>query len=83
MKTLLADPQLKAAKALSQDGGLTTIKFNGLDISDESSIKNFRDLIKKEHPDGIDILVNNAGIAMEGFSRSSTTYLPTAKKAQD
>lgn len=69
VKTLLSDPQLKAAKALKQDGGLTTITFNSLDISDENSIQSFKDLIKKEHPDGIDILVNNAGIFMQGFGK--------------
>jgi len=70
VKTLLSDPQLRTAKALSQDGGLTTITFNSLDISDHASIQKFKDLIKKDHPDGIDVLVNNAGIAMEGFSKS-------------
>lgn len=69
VKTILSDPQLKTAKALSQDGGLTTIVFNSLDIADEKSIQRFTDIIKREHPDGIDVLVNNAGIAMEGFSK--------------
>ena len=67
VKTLLSDPQLKAAGALKQDGGLTTITFHSLDIIDENSIYNFKDLIRREHPDGIDILVNNAGIFMAGF----------------
>lgn len=69
VKTLLSDPQLEAANALKQDGGLTTITFNCLDIIDENSIHNFKDFIKKEHPDGIDILVNNAGIFMQGFGK--------------
>ncbi|KAE9370002.1 NAD(P)-binding protein [Stipitochalara longipes BDJ] len=65
VKTLLFDSQLKAAKALVQDGGLATIKFQTLDITDENSIQNFKELIEKEHPDGIDILINNAGIFMQ------------------
>jgi carbonyl reductase 1 len=69
VKTLLSDPQLKAVKAPKRDGGLTTITFNSLDISDEKSIHSFKDLIVKEHPDGIDILVNNAGIFMEGLGK--------------
>jgi len=75
VKTLLADPQLKAAKALTQDGGLSTITFGYLDITDESSIRYFKDLVKKGYPDGIDILVNNAGIYIDAsgkiFKRSS------------
>jgi carbonyl reductase 1 len=75
VKTLLADPQLKAAKALTQDGGLSTITFGHLDITDESSIRYFKDLVKKGYPDGIDILVNNAGIYIDAsgkiFKRSS------------
>jgi len=75
VKTILSDPQLIAAKALSQDGGLTTITFNSLDIDDETSIEKFKELIKSEHPDGIDILINNAGIALEGFSKIETACL--------
>ena len=71
VKILLSDPQLKAAKALKQDGGLTTMTFNGLDIIDENSIHSFKDLIKKDHPDGIDILVNNAGIFMMASGKIS------------
>lgn len=69
VKTLLTDPQLQAAKALKQDGGLTTITFHSLDIIDENSISSFKNLIEKEHPDGIDILVNNAGIFMMGLGK--------------
>lgn len=64
---LNADPQLKAAKALAQDGGDTTIKFKTLDISDPSSIKSFASFLTSEHPEGVDVVVNNAGIAMDGF----------------
>jgi len=75
VKTLLADPQLKAAKALTQDGGLSTITFGHLDITDESSIRYFKDFVKKGYPDGIDILANNAGIYIDAsgkiFKRSS------------
>lgn len=67
LATLNADPQLKEAKALAQDGGDTTIKFQTLDISDASSRKKFADFLSSEHPDGIDVVINNAGIAMDGF----------------
>ena len=69
VKALLSDPQLKAAKALKEDGGLATITFNILDISHENSIHSFKDLVKKKHPDGIDILINNAGIFMEALGK--------------
>lgn len=67
VKTLNNDPQLKSGKVLSQDGGDTTIKYHSLDISQQKSIHEFSDFLKKEHPGGIDILINNAGIAMDGF----------------
>ena len=69
LQALYADGDLKKAKALTQDGGLSTIKYHGLDISNAQSIKEAGDFMKKEHPEGIDILVNNAGIALNGFSR--------------
>lgn len=65
IKAILSDPQLKAAKALKQDGGLATINFNVLDISYENSAQSFKSLVKKSHPDGIDILINNAGICID------------------
>lgn len=58
---------LKQLKVLVQDGGVTTIKFWALDISDESSIHAFRDFVKETHKEGIDVLINNAGIALTGF----------------
>ncbi|KAL8825943.1 MAG: hypothetical protein Q9170_007597 [Blastenia crenularia] len=61
------DAQLKAAKALSSDGGPTSIKYHALDISQSNSITDFASFLKDEHPDGIDMVVNNAGIAMQGF----------------
>lgn len=61
METLNGDPALKQAGVLAQDGGDTTIKFHALDISQEQSIRDFRDVLKKEHPEGIDAVVNNAG----------------------
>lgn len=68
VETLNNDPQLQKAKALAQDGGETTIKFQTLDISNTDSIHEFASFLKQEHPDGIDILINNAGIAMDGFN---------------
>ncbi|KAK4691921.1 hypothetical protein P7C71_g5185, partial [Lecanoromycetidae sp. Uapishka_2] len=76
VKILQNDDQLKKAKALSQDGGLATIKYHGLDISKEQSILDFASFLKKEHPDGIDIVVNNAGIAMEGFGTCKSCLPP-------
>ena len=36
--------------------------FHQLDVTDESSVKNFADYLKKTHG-GIDVLINNAGVA--------------------
>lgn len=69
--TLQQDPQLQKAKALAVHGGLSTIKYHGMDISKSQSIKEMASMLKREHPDGIDIVINNAGIAMDGFSTSS------------
>lgn len=67
VKTLEGDAQLKKAKALAQYGGLTTVKYHGVDISKTKSISDFAGFLEKEHPEGIDMVVNNAGIAMNGF----------------
>lgn len=61
-----ADEQLKQAKALADDGGLTTIKFHQLDISSKQSIDDFASFLSKEHG-SVDCVINNAGIAMNGF----------------
>lgn len=61
MELLHGDPVLKQAGVLAKDGGLATIKFHALDISQEQSIRDLRDVLKREHPDGIDAVVNNAG----------------------
>ncbi|KAG8528211.1 uncharacterized protein KY384_007128 [Bacidia gigantensis] len=66
-QALQNDVDLKKAKALAVDGGLSTIQFRGLDISNADSIKDLGAFLQNEHPDGIDIVVNNAGIAMNGF----------------
>ena len=67
VQSLHEDQELKRAKVLAKDGGLSTIKYQGLDISKDDSIRSIGDFLKKEHPDGIDMVVNNAGIAGEGF----------------
>ena len=71
VRTLADDAQLKKAGALAQNGGLTTVKYHGLDISKTKSIQDFAGFLKKEHPEGIDMVVNNAGIAMNGFGTLS------------
>ena len=69
VESLRQDSQLKKAKALAEHGGLSTIKYHGMDISKPESIHDMASFLKKEHPDGIDIVVNNAGIAMDGFGK--------------
>ena len=75
VRALQNDAQLKKAKALASDGGLSSIKYHALDISQPKSITDFASFLKTEHPDGVDMIVNNAGIAMEGFSITPTVYL--------
>lgn len=67
VKSLQNDTQLKKAKALVSDGGLSEIRYYGLDISKPKSITDFATFLKDEHPEGIDMVINNAGIAMDGF----------------
>lgn len=67
LKSIHEDPQLKSAKVLQADGGLTDIKYLALDIDSKESISDFAAHIKREHPDGIDMVINNAGIAISGF----------------
>ncbi|KAF1834544.1 carbonyl reductase [Decorospora gaudefroyi] len=67
VKDLEKDAQLKQAKALKADGGLSEIKFHMLDITDSGSIKSLADHVKEAHGEGIDFVINNAGIAMNGF----------------
>ena len=67
VRTLENDSTLRKAKVFARDGGLTTVKYHGLDISQTKSILDFAGFLEKEHPEGIDMVVNNAGIAMNGF----------------
>jgi carbonyl reductase 1 len=62
VQTLGQDGQLKKAKVLAEDGGETTIKYRAFDVSDSSSIREFRSFLQKQHPDGVDFVINNAGI---------------------
>ena len=71
LESIHNDAQLKQTKALAQDGGLATVRFRQLDISERRSIEEFARFLKREHPDGIDAVINNAGIAMNGFGGSS------------
>jgi carbonyl reductase 1 len=67
---ILADAKLKEAKALTQDGGLTDVKYAELDVDSTDSIRKFAAMLKSEHPEGIDFVINNAGIALNGFGQS-------------
>ena len=63
----------------SLKGGLTTVKYHGVDISTKESVEDFKGFLEREHPEGIDVVVNNAGIAMNGFGivpNLSLTALP-------
>ncbi|EUC38938.1 hypothetical protein COCCADRAFT_31994 [Bipolaris zeicola 26-R-13] len=68
VKNLEQDAQLKQAKALKADGGLSEIKFHLLDITSSDSIKILADHLKQTHSDGIDFVINNAGIALDGYN---------------
>lgn len=69
VEDLKSDKQLKSAKALQEDGGLTDIKYAALDIANKKSIEDFAAFLKKEHGQ-IDFLINNAGVAIDGFGKS-------------
>jgi carbonyl reductase 1 len=72
VKELQQDAQLKQAKALKSDGGLSEIKFHAFDVTDKSSVKMLVDHLKQEHGEGgVDFVINNAGIAMDGFGKSN------------
>jgi carbonyl reductase 1 len=85
VKDLEQDTQLKQAKALKADGGLSEIKFHLLDITSSSSIKTLADHLKQAHEDGIDFVINNAGIAMDGFSMQHfpSSHLSSSLTATD
>ena len=53
--------------ALGSNGGLTTVRYHGLDVGEEESVWGFRGFLEREHSQGVDVVVNNAGVAMEGF----------------
>jgi carbonyl reductase 1 len=61
---------LKAANALSSQGGPADIAYHALDISDASSVGALVAFLKRKHPEGIDFVINNAAIAMQGFGKS-------------
>jgi carbonyl reductase 1 len=71
LRSLEHDDQLKKAKALAADGGLTDVKYHALDITDSKSIVSFAEYLKNTHGDGVDFVINNAGIAMDGFGETS------------
>ncbi|KAF2862563.1 NAD(P)-binding protein [Piedraia hortae CBS 480.64] len=80
---------LKKAKALSQDGGRTTMKFHVLDIDDKKSIQALAAFLHKEHPKGIDFVINNAGIMPDGYNLKlvtqtiDTIYYSTLEATRD
>lgn len=67
LSRLNEDRELKQAKALSQDGGPSSIVYQHLDITDAGSIRRLAAYLKEQHPDGLDFVINNAGIALKGF----------------
>ena len=75
VRALENDAQLKNAKALAKDGGLTTVRYQGLDISRTKSILDFAEFLEREHPGGVDAMVNNAGMAMIGFGMRAVFLL--------
>lgn len=89
MQDILNDADLRKAKVLKTDGGLTDVKFHPLDITKTKSIQDFSAFLKKEHPDGIDFIVNNAGIAMNGYDDNvvkgtlECNYYGTLEACQD
>jgi carbonyl reductase 1 len=68
LSELSQDPQLKKAKALKADGGLSEIKFHAFDVTDKNSVSTFVEHLKEQHGEGsLDFIINNAGIALDGF----------------
>jgi carbonyl reductase 1 len=67
LKDLHEDSQLRQAKALKADGGLSEIQYHQLDITDKASVDALAQHLRQAHGDGIDFVINNAGIALEGF----------------
>lgn len=69
VKKIENDGLLKEAKALVKDGGLTDVRYYGLDVGVEESVMGFKGFLEREHgaQGGIDVVVNNAGVAMRGF----------------
>ncbi|CAG8586321.1 23413_t:CDS:2 [Dentiscutata erythropus] len=57
--------ELKPNNVLIDDGGNVDLKFLRLDITDEQSIKDVKDVIEKDY-EGLDVLINNAAIAFKG-----------------
>jgi carbonyl reductase 1 len=77
VKDLEQDAQLKQAKALKADGGLSEIKFHQLDVTDTASVEKLAQDLKSAHGEhGVDFVINNAGIALNGFG-SYTLHLRT------
>jgi carbonyl reductase 1 len=65
---LSQDAQLKQARALKADGGLSEIKFHPFDVTDNTSVKELVSHLEKTHGErSIDFVINNAGIALDGF----------------
>ncbi|KAJ9660961.1 hypothetical protein H2201_006689 [Coniosporium apollinis] len=89
LKNIHNDAELKKAKALAADGGLTDVKFHELDIDSTDSIRSFASFLKKEHPQGVDFVINNAAIAMTGFDSNivkktlQVNYYGTLEATQD
>ena len=70
LEAILSDAQLKKAKVLRSDGGMTDVKLALLDVASKKSIADFTDTLKHEHGQ-IDFFISNAGIALKGFSEKT------------
>ena len=68
---------MDACEKLVNEGCKNAPKFHQLDITNEESIRNFRDYVKEKHR-GVDVLVNNAGMA---YGLKST--VPFAEQAEN
>ncbi|CAG8569786.1 12261_t:CDS:2, partial [Dentiscutata heterogama] len=59
--------ELKPKNILVNDGGNVDLKYLRMDLTDEQSIKDAKEVIEKDYG-GLDVLINNAGMAFKGIA---------------